>query len=97
MELTKIICLAVIVILTAIFIAWKIYKQGLRKVAIDLIVNAEDIYKKGDNQKKLNYVIDRLIALIPAPFSFFITRECIKNFIQKVFDEIKKALDYREE
>ena len=52
------------------------------------------MFKQGDNENKLNYVIDKIIVLIPAPLSFFITREAVREFIQTIFDEVKKALDY---
>lgn len=95
MEITQIVAIILIAIVTILYISWKVYKNGLRKTVVEFIVKAEDIYEKGANQEKINYVIDKLIALIPAPFSLFITRECIKKFIQKVFDETKKALDYK--
>ena len=52
------------------------------------------MFNQGDNEGKLNYVIDKIIAMIPAPLSFFITREAVKAFVQSVFDSVKKALDY---
>lgn len=82
------------VIAFIIYIAWQIKKKGLREFAIDFIVKAEDKYKQGDNEKKINYVIDKIIALIPIPLNIFITRETVKGFVQNVFDGVKKALDY---
>ena len=88
----------VLAIVTAVafilYIVWQIKKKGLRQFAVEFIVKAEDMYNHGDNEGKLNYVIDKVIALIPVPFSFFITRETVKAFVQSVFDSIKKALDY---
>lgn len=94
---TTIIEIAIVVIAILAFImylVWQIKKKGLRQTAINLIVRAENMYKKGENEKKLNYVIDKIIVLIPAPLSFFITREAVREFIQTIFDEVKKALDY---
>ena len=54
-----------------------------------------ELTDKWSNEGKLNYVIDEVIALLPMPFRLLITRETIKKFIQKVFDETKKALDYK--
>ena len=89
------IAIVVVAILTFImYLVWQIKKKGLRQTAISLIVKAEDMFKQGDNEKKINYVIDKIIVLIPAPLSFFITREAVREFIQKIFDEVKKALDY---
>ena len=92
LELTII---ALFFIVGIIYIAWQIKKNGLRGAVINLIVKAEDMYNKGDNEEKINYVIDKVIALLPLPFQLLITRETIRKFIQKVFDEIKKALDYK--
>lgn len=78
-----------------IYIAWLIKKNGLRGAVVNLIVKAEDMYNKGDNEGKINYVIDKVIALIPVPFSLFITRQGIRDLIQKIFNEVKEALDYK--
>lgn len=97
MNPTTIIEIAIVVIAILVFIlylVWQIKKKGLRATAVDLIVKAEDMFKQGDNENKLNYVIDKIIVLIPAPLSFFITREAVREFIQTIFDEVKKALDY---
>ena len=91
----ELIIIALFFIAAIIYIAWQIKKNGLRGAVVELIVKAEDMYKKGDNEGKINYVIDKVLALIPMPLSLLITRETIKNFIQKVFDETKKALDYK--
>ena len=77
-----------------IYIAWQIKKKGLRQFAVEFILKAEDKFNQGDNEAKLNYVIDKVITFIPAPLNFFITRETVKSFVQSVFDSVKKALDY---
>ena len=87
---------AIIVLLFIVFIlylVWKLKKKGLRPFIIDFIVKAEEMFKQGQNEEKMNYVIDKIIALVPLPFSLVITRNMVKNIIQSVFDEIKKALD----
>lgn len=91
----ELIIIALFFIAAIIYIAWQIKKNGLRGAVINLIVKAEDMYNKGDNEEKINYVIDKVIALLPMPFQLLITRETIRKFIQKVFDETKKALDYK--
>ena len=89
------IIIAVVAVLAFItYIAWQIKKKGLRQFAVDFIVKAEDMYNKGDNEEKLNYVIDKVIALIPTPLNFFVTREAVKAFVQSIFDSVEKALDY---
>ena len=93
-QIIGIVIAVILVIGFTIYIAWQIKKKGLRQFAVDFIVKAEDMYNEGDNENKLNYVIDKIIALIPAPLNFFITRETVKAFVQNVFDGVKKALDY---
>lgn len=93
-QIVGIVIAAVAVIAFIIYIAWQIKKKGLKQFAVDFIVKAEDMFNQGDNEGKLNYVIDKVIALIPAPLNIFITREIVKSFVQSVFDGVKKALDY---
>lgn len=76
-------------------VIWSIKKKGLKGTVIEMIVDAEARYKQGQNSEKMNYVIDKVIAVIPMPFSLFITRNTIKKFAQKIFDEVKAALDYQ--
>ena len=90
----ELIILVLFLIGAIVYIAWVLKKNGLRGTVIKLIVKAEDLYKQGENEEKLNYVIDKVVALIPMPFSLFITRTTVKKLIQKIFDEVKEALDY---
>lgn len=92
MELTQILILVVIVLSAIIILAWKIYKNGLRKTAIDLIVEAEE--RLEDNEEKFNAVVNTLIMLLPKQFNFIITTRTVEKLVQNTFDEIKKALDY---
>ena len=98
MDPVTIIEIAIVVISILAFIlylVWQIKKKGLRATAVDLIVKAEEMFRQGDNENKLNYVIDKIISItIPKPLSIFITRDSVKSFVQSVFDETKKALDY---
>lgn len=93
----ELIILVLFFIAVIVYIAWQIKKNGLRGAAINLIVEAEKNFVKGENEGKINYVIDKVIALIPMPFSLLITRDVIRQFIQKIFDEVKNALDYQKE
>ena len=89
-----IVIVAILVIVFIIWLVWQIKKKGLKQFAIEMIVKAEDMYKKGENQEKLNYVIDKVIAMLPKVLQIFITRENVEKFVQSVFDTVKKALDY---
>lgn len=92
---TEISIVVILVIAFGLWLAWQIKKNGLKEFAVQMIIKAEDMYKKGQNEEKMNYVIDKVISLIPLPLSLFITREMVKNFIQKIFDDVKRALDYQ--
>lgn len=92
--ITEIAIIVIAILAFIMYLVWQIKKKGLRQTAISLIVKAENMYKKGENEQKINYVIDKIIVLIPAPLSFFITREAVRGFIQAIFDEVKKSLDY---
>ena len=102
MNTQLIIQIATVVIVAIIFIiwiAWQIKKKGLRGFTIDMILKAEDLYKKGQNSEKMLYVIDKIKEVLKETktgkiISIFITEENIEKFIQSVFDNLKKALDY---
>lgn len=94
MNTTEIVIIAGIAICAAFLIAWKIYKQGLRKTAIDLIVEVEKNFK--DNQMRFSTVVNGIIVRMPFPLNL-IPVSIVENFVQKTFDEIKVALDYRKE
>lgn len=97
MEIQTIISIIIVILLIIAFIiwlAWQIKKKGLKQFATEMIVKAEDMYEQGQNSEKLNFVIDKVIAMLPTPLQFFITRNAVKNFVQNVFDTVKKALDY---
>lgn len=89
-----IVIVAILVIAFVIWLIWQIKKKGLKEFATEMIIKAEDMYQQGENQEKLNYVIDKVIAMLPTPLQFFITRDAVKKFVQSVFDTVKKALDY---
>ena len=91
-----VILIAICIIVLAILL-WKIKKDGLRATVVELIVSAEKIFKKGENRQKFNYVVNKFIQFLPMPVRFFITGEAVEKFVQLIFDETKKALDYREE
>ena len=93
----ELVILALFLIGAIVYIAWLLKKNGLRGTVIKLIVKAEEVYKQGENEEKLNYVIDKVVALIPMPFSLFITRSTVKKLIQKIFNEVKISLDYKKQ
>lgn len=92
MENIVMICVLIAFAIVAVsLIVYNIRKLGLRQFAINLISQAENMAVK--NSEKMDYCIDQFIKVIPSPINLFITREMIRIFIQKIFDEIKIALD----
>lgn len=80
-----------------IYLLYQIKKNGLRATVVEFIVYAEKTFQKGENKQKFNYVVNKIIQILPMPVRFFITTEAVESFVQMVFDETKKALDYKEE
>jgi hypothetical protein len=99
---TEILAGVLIFIILTIYIGWQIKKKGLKQVAIDMIIKAEDMYNKGQNDEKMAFVIEKIEnalskTLVGKILLHFITDDMIQNFIQSVFDGLKKALDYKPE
>lgn len=88
------VILVLAVLIIAFFIAWEIYKNGLKAVIIKLIVEAERLLE--DNQDKFNSVVSGVLVRLPIPFNL-IPVSFIEKLVQKIFDEVKECLDYRPE
>jgi hypothetical protein len=86
------IVIGIIIISGTMYISVK--NKGLRQVVIDLIVEAEKAFEYGKNSEKFNYVFENFYNSLPTLLKFLLTKNNIISFIQKVFDEIKIALDY---
>lgn len=93
MDIPQIITIVIFFLFVILFTVWKIYKNGLRKTVVDLIVKAEETLE--DNQEKFDSVVMGVITKLPFPFNILITTKSINKFVQTTFDEIKKALDYQ--
>ena len=90
---------ALAVIAGLLYLGWQIKKKGLREIAIDMILKAEANIEKGQNNEKMRYVINEIKlhlkeTRIGKILALFITEDDIEEFIQNIFDGLKKALDY---
>ena len=83
--------LLVVIIIAIIMIVYLIQRKGIRQLATDAIVWAEETFKTEDGQKKMQEAIDYCQQVFP--FLNIIPDRLIKMFIQSVFDQIKGALD----
>ncbi len=95
MDILSIIIIAVAIIVAIVFLYMAVKNKGLRQVAISLIVEAEKVFEYGKNSEKFNYVFDKMYQLVPGFLQIFFTKVLLVKFIQKVFSEIKIALDYQ--
>ena len=100
---TNWIPLLTIVIFILVIIGWiliLIKRRGLRQVALDAILEAEKEFQSGKGKEKMKFAIDYVFDLLPLYIKVLLPRELLHNFlekfIQKVFDEVKKYLDYTE-
>lgn len=92
MNIYTILLLIFLFLIVLTYILWQIKKNGLRQFVIECIVYAED--NLTNNKVKFEMVCDRVIGVLPFPFNL-IPSTVIANFVQKVFDEVKIALDYK--
>lgn len=88
------IVLIIAILIIAFFVAWNIYKNGLKATIISLIVEAERLLD--NNQEKFNSVVSGVLVRLPIPFNL-IPVSFIEKLVQKIFDEVKICLDYRPE
>ncbi len=89
----SIIILSIGFIIMLGYLIIRIRMEGFKPVIVDLIVKAENMFEHGENREKMEWVVNTLIKIIPAPYNMFITTEGLISFIQSVFDVIKPALD----
>ena len=94
MDIFQIILMVLAVLFIIAYIAWVIYKNGLKSVVVHLIVEAERLLE--DNQDKFNTVVNGVLARLPVPFNL-IPVSFIEKLCQRIFDEVKEALDYKPE
>jgi C4-dicarboxylate transporter len=78
----------------AIYVYFQIKNKGLRELAINLIIEAENIFEEGKNSEKFDYVFEQFYSILPLILKLILTKKNIINFIQMVFEEIKISLDY---
>lgn len=88
-----ILCIAFFILLG--FLCYLIKKEGLRPVVVGLIFSAEKMFKHGENQKKLKWVLNEIIKLIPSPFNLLISSDSIIDFIEEIFEVVKPLMDYK--
>ena len=108
-EQNKVLFLAVITILIAVFLIKKLIEyvqkkgimqgdgkgfKGIRLYVYELFVESEERFKEsGQGQAKFDYVIQLARSLLPKPVQIFVTDNMLKEAVQLWFDGIKDLLD----
>lgn len=100
-EQNKVLFLAVITILIAVFLIKKlieyVQKKGLEGIRLDvykLFVEAEKTFRASkQGQQKFDYVIHMARGLLPKPIQLFVSESMLKEAVQLWFDGIKDLLD----
>ena len=100
-EQNKLLFLAVITILIAVFLIKKLIEyvqkkglEGIRLYVYELFVESEERFKEsGQGQAKFDYVIQLARSLLPKPVQIFVTDSMLKEAVQLWFDSIKDLLD----
>lgn len=94
----------IIVILIVAFITYILFqckKKGIRAVAIEAILKAEEQYNTTTGKERLNlavsYVYNRLPSIVTSIFPEDIVNSIVEKLVQEIFDETKKLLDYNKE
>ena len=100
-EQNKLLFLAVITILIAVFLIKKLIEyvqkkglEGIRLYVYELFGESEERFKEsGQGQAKFDYVIRLARSLLPKPVQIFVPDNMLIEAVQLWFDGIKDRLD----
>lgn len=93
--------LIVLVIAVISFILYLIYlckRDGLRKVALRAILEAEKLYNSTTGKERLAFAIAYVYDVLPSYIKVVLPKafleSFLENFIQEVFNQVKDLLDF---
>lgn len=96
--LSCIIILLVIIIFIG-FIFYLCKKNGIKKVALDAILEAEKYYNTKTGQERFEYAVSFVYTNLPNIIQSIIPEKLAlsfcKSLVQKTFDDVKSILDYQ--
>lgn len=81
-----------LIIVLILFLLIK-FSVKFRKIAYKLFVKAEEEYKSGEGEEKMNYVVSNIHSILPGCVSMFIPEAVLKKILQCFFNELKDVLD----
>lgn len=79
----------IIVFIGILFLFYKYKKEYLNVLAYYAVVQAEQLYKSGEGQKKLEYAVNYIKSRLPWWLSWLISINAIKNIIGKVLANLQ--------
>lgn len=79
----------IIVFIGILFLFYKYKKEYLNVLAYYAVVQAEQLYKSGEGQKKLEYAVNYIKSRLPWWLSWLISINAIKNIIEKVLANLQ--------
>lgn len=82
-----------ILLIISIFILITKFNKNFRERAYYWFLKAEKEIGKG---KKMDYVVEHIYALLP-PIFHILPKSTYRKILQKIFNEIKDLLNYKEE
>ncbi|WP_270750279.1 hypothetical protein [Fusobacterium hominis] len=86
---TIILIAITIVAFVILFLLYKYRKEYLNVLAYYAVVQAEQLYKSGEGQKKLEYAVNYIKSRLPWWLSWLISINAIKNIIEKVLANLQ--------
>lgn len=88
---TFIIIAAIILAIVILFLLYKYKKEYLQILCYYAVIQAEELYKSGEGQKKLEYAVNYVKNRLPWWLSWLISINVIKNIIEKVLASLQST------
>lgn len=79
----------IIIFIGILFLMYKYKKEYLGVVAYYAVIQAEELYKSGEGQKKLEYAVNYVKNRLPWWLSWLISINAIKKIIEKVLANLQ--------
>lgn len=97
-NLPELIILLLAIISFILYIVYLCKRDGLRKTALQAILEAEKLYNSTTGKERLAFAIAYVYDLLPAYVKAVLPRtfleSFLENFIQEVFNQVKDLLDF---
>lgn len=89
MKEVLIVIAVIILVIGIIFLLYKYKREYLNVLAYYAVIQAEELYKSGEGQKKLEYAVNYIKSRLPWWLSWLISINAIKNIIEKVLANLQ--------